>query len=166
MTCPKAWNLVQMFESKSGSCQECCPIQASQTYTPVCHLTSQWSGRLRAAHCGAAHRRVRCQIEISEFRPSSGGYERQRLCLMRRQRLEGPLQCASLFASLESGLSRWQRSADVLYINEALAQGADAVQRGAAPSRLDDLAPPEAETARASGNARSPGSKWVAPVLG
>ena len=26
---------------------------------PVCHLTSQWSVRLRAAHSGAAHRRVR-----------------------------------------------------------------------------------------------------------
>ena len=26
---------------------------------PVCHLTSQWSGRLRAAHVAAAHRRVR-----------------------------------------------------------------------------------------------------------
>ena len=26
---------------------------------PVCHLTSQWSGRLRAAHFSAAHRRVR-----------------------------------------------------------------------------------------------------------
>ena len=51
-------------------------------------------------------------------------------------------------------MSRWQRSADVFYTNEALAQGADAVQRGAAPPRLDDLAPPEAETARASGNVR------------
>ena len=30
---------------------------------PVCHLTRQWSGRLRAAHVGAAHRRVRCQKE-------------------------------------------------------------------------------------------------------
>ena len=28
----------------------------------VCHLTSQWSGRLRAAHSGAAHRRVGRQI--------------------------------------------------------------------------------------------------------
>ena len=52
---------------------------------------------------------------------------------MRRQRLEGPFQCASLLVSLVGPLSRWQRSADVLYINEALAQGADAVQRGAAP---------------------------------
>ena len=73
---------------------------------------------------------------------------------MRRQRLEGPFQCASLFVSLVGPLSRWQRTADVLYINEALAQGADAVQRGAAPPRLDDFAPAEAETARASGNVR------------
>ena len=43
---------------QNGSYQECHPIQATQTYTPVCHLTSQWSGRLRAAHFGAAHRRV------------------------------------------------------------------------------------------------------------
>ena len=42
----------------------------------------------------------------------------------------------------------------MLYINEELAQGADAVQRGAAPPRLDDLAPAEAATARASGNVR------------
>ena len=34
------------------------------------------------------------------------------------------------------------------------AQGADAVQRGAAPPRLDDLAPTEAETTRAPGNVR------------
>ena len=27
----------------------------------VCRLTSQWNGRLRAAHSGAVHRRVRCQ---------------------------------------------------------------------------------------------------------
>ena len=73
---------------------------------------------------------------------------------MRRQRLEGPFQCASLLVSLVGPLSRWQRSAEVLYINEELAQGADAVQRGAAPPRLDDLAPPESETGRASGNVR------------
>ena len=27
----------------------------------VCRLTSQWNGRLRAAHSGAVHRRVRAQ---------------------------------------------------------------------------------------------------------
>ena len=68
--------------------------------------------------------------------------------------LERPFQCASPFVSLESGLSRWQRSTDVLSINEALAQGADAVQGGAAPPRLDGFAPPEAETGRASGSVR------------
>ena len=47
------------------------------------------------------------------------------------QSLERPFQCASLLVSLVAGVSRWQRSADVLYINEELAQGADAVQRGA-----------------------------------
>ena len=44
---------------KASHCQECCPTKAIQNQTPVCHLTSQWSGRLRAAHSGAAHRRVR-----------------------------------------------------------------------------------------------------------
>ena len=73
---------------------------------------------------------------------------------MRRQRLEGPFQCASLFVSLVGGLPRWQRSAYVLDTNEELAQGADAVQRGAAPPRLDGFAPSEAETAWASGNVR------------
>ena len=73
---------------------------------------------------------------------------------MRRQRLEGPFQCASLLVSLVGPLSRWQRSAYVLDTKEELALGADAVQRGAAPPRFDGFAPSEAETARASGNVR------------
>ena len=35
---------------------------------PVCHLTSQWSGRLRAAHVVAAHRRVRF-LDMSAAHP-------------------------------------------------------------------------------------------------
>ena len=34
------------------------PVTSKQK-SPICHLTSQWSGRLRAARFGAAHRRVR-----------------------------------------------------------------------------------------------------------
>ena len=56
---------------------------------------------------------------------------------MRRQRLEGPFQCASLFVSLVGGVSRWQYSAYAPHTKAELAQGADAVQRGAAPPRLD-----------------------------
>ena len=57
---------------QNGSYQECYPIQATQTYTPVCHLTSQWSGRLRAAHSGAAHRRVRRRPEeVLELRAAT-----------------------------------------------------------------------------------------------
>ena len=80
--------------------------------------------------------------------------ERESTFSISGQNLERPFQRASLLVSLVAGVSRWQRSADVLYINEELAQGADAVQRGATPPRLDGFAPPEAETARASGNAR------------
>ena len=80
--------------------------------------------------------------------------ERESTFSISGQSLERSFQCASLFVSLVGGVSRWRSSADVLYINEELAQGADAVQRGAAPPRLDDLAPPDTETARASGNVR------------
>ena len=80
--------------------------------------------------------------------------ERESTFSISGQSLERPFQCASLFVSLVAGVSRWQRSADVLHPNEALAQGADAVQRGGARPRFDDLAPPESETARASGNIR------------
>ena len=31
----------------------------------VCRLTSQWNGRLRAAHSGAVHRRVRRQTSVT-----------------------------------------------------------------------------------------------------
>ena len=31
----------------------------------VCRLTSQWNGRLRAAHFGAVHRRVRRQTSVT-----------------------------------------------------------------------------------------------------
>ena len=154
MTCPKAWNLVQMLDNKNGCYQECCPTQAIQNQTPVCHLTSQWSGRLRAAHSGAAHRRVRCQIEISEFGPSNGMRERESTFSISGQSLERPFQCASLFVSLVGPLSRWQRSACVLDTKQELALGAGAVQGGAASPRFDGRAPPEAETARPSGNGR------------
>ena len=69
-------------------------------------------------------------------------------------RLERPFQCASLLVSLVGPLPRWPGSARVLHPNEKLAQGADAVQRGAAPPRFEGFAPPEAATARASGNVR------------
>ena len=136
MTCPQAWNLVQMFESKSGSCQECCPTKAIQNQTPVCHLTSQWSGRLRAAHSGAAHRRVRRQKEITALRHSNGMRERESTFSISGQNLERPFHCASLFVSLVGPLSRWQRSACVFYTQEVLAQGADAVLPGATPRGL------------------------------
>ena len=44
---------------------------------PVCHLTSQWSGRLRAARYSAAHRRVRCRKEQhrSGFNVSAGAFD-------------------------------------------------------------------------------------------
>ena len=43
---------------------------------PVCHLTSQWIGRLRAARVCAAHRRVRCRKEQhrSGFNVSAGAF--------------------------------------------------------------------------------------------
>ena len=117
-------------------------------------LTSQWSGQLRAAHSAAAQGCVRCQKEVTELRHSYDKGECESNLSLPRQGFEGSLQCASLFVSLVGPVSRWQRSADVLYINEELAQGADAVQRGATPPRLDGFAPTEAETARASGNVR------------
>ena len=104
-------------------------------------LTSQWNGRLRAAHSGAVHRRVRCQIEISEFRHSNGMRERESTFSISGQSHERPFQCAPLLVSLVGPLPRWRSSVCVLYTQEELAQGADAVQRGAAPPRLDDLAP-------------------------
>ena len=59
MACPKAPNLVQIRERKSGHWKECGPPTKPELTIAVCRLTSQWSGRLRAAHSGAAHRRVR-----------------------------------------------------------------------------------------------------------
>ena len=100
------------------------------------NLTSQWSGRLRAAHCGAAHRRVRCQIEIPELRHSYSKRESEWIGSLPRQGFEGSFQCAWLFVSLAGGLSRWRSSVCVLYTQEEVAQGADAVQRGA-PPRFD-----------------------------
>ena len=43
------------------------PVTSKQK-SPICHLTSQWSGRLRAARFGAAHRRVIRQRVIAERR--------------------------------------------------------------------------------------------------
>ena len=80
--------------------------------------------------------------------------ERESTFSISGQSHERPFQCASLLVSLVGPLPRWPGSARVLHPNEELAQGADAVQRGAAPPRFEGFAPPEAETARASGNIR------------
>ena len=55
------WTLTSeaRLKSRAGEAWKANDVEAKRFSRSYRRLTSQWSGRLRAAHSGAAHRRVR-----------------------------------------------------------------------------------------------------------
>ena len=63
ITLPSAWKGRTRARKKSGKATEATWKRNKAQAGPVRRLTSQWSGRLRAARYGAAHRRVRRHLQ-------------------------------------------------------------------------------------------------------
>ena len=59
MILPSAWKGRTKAKKRSEEVGESTWKRNTPQAGPVCHLTSPWSGRLRAAHFSAAHQRVR-----------------------------------------------------------------------------------------------------------